>query len=116
MMDPLYNGPKMEARRSSGSTFVEAPRELELDDLDEEARVYGSRWVEVEADDGSVSVEEVPLLWNDLFDPQEGDWLMHGPEHGDIAGDTKSILKCLFNRPVHTHRPKYNHSGCRASK
>ena len=48
MMDPPYNGPKMEARRSSGSTFVEAPCDFEVDDLDEEARVYGTRWAKVQ--------------------------------------------------------------------
>ncbi len=96
MVDRPYTGPKMEARKSPGSYVVEVPRELEPEDLDEEARVYGSRWVEVEAADGGTSVEEVPLTWKDLFDPQEGDWLMHGPEHGDVTGDTKSSLKCLF--------------------
>ena len=96
MMDPPHTGPKMEARRSSGSTFVEAPRELELDDLDEEARVYGSRWVEVEAADGSVRFEEVPLRWKDLFDPQEGDWLVQGPEHNTTTGNVGTALRCLM--------------------
>ncbi len=86
----------MEARKSPGSHVVEVPRELEPEDLDEEARVYGSRWVEVETADGGTRVEEVPLFWKDLFDPQEGDWLMHGPEHADLTSDTKARLKCLF--------------------
>ncbi len=97
MMDPPYTGPKLEARRRSASTLVEAPRELELDELDEEARVYGSRWVEVEGKDGRVHVEEVPLTWKDLFDPQEGDRLMHSPEHGEILRHTGSILDCLYD-------------------
>ncbi len=97
MTDPPYTGPRIEARDSLDSYVVGVPRKPELDELgEEEATVYGSRWVEVEAADGSVRVEEVPLRWNDLFDPQEGDWLMHGPEHADLASDTKSLLKCLF--------------------
>ncbi|MCP3998856.1 MAG: hypothetical protein GY722_27860, partial [bacterium] len=47
MMDPPYTGPEMEARESSGGSVVEVPRELEPEDLDQDARVYGSRWVEV---------------------------------------------------------------------
>ncbi len=39
MMDPPYIGSEMEARKSSGSTVVEVPRELELEDQGEEARV-----------------------------------------------------------------------------
>ncbi len=96
MMDPPYTGPKLEARESSGSALVRVPREPELADPAEEGRVYGSRWVEIEAADGRIDFEEVPLTWKDLFDPREGDWLMHGPEHADIVGDTKSSLKCLF--------------------
>ncbi len=83
----------MEARRSSSSTLVEVPQELELA---EEARVYGTRRLEVEAADGSVSFEEVPLLWEDLFDPQEGDWLVQGPEHNATAGNVAAALRCLM--------------------
>lgn len=97
MTDRPYTGPKMEARSSPGRYVPQVLRELEVEDLDEEARVYGSRWIEVAGDDGSTSVEEVPLTWKDLFDPQEGDRLMHGPEHGEILRHTASILECLYD-------------------
>ncbi len=86
----------MEARRSSGSTVGEVPSELELEDLDE-TRVYGSRLVEVEDADGTTRFEEVPLTWNDLFDPQEGDRFMHSPDHSKILRRTGSILDCLYD-------------------
>ncbi|MCP4663501.1 MAG: hypothetical protein GY856_49580, partial [bacterium] len=73
------------------------PRELEVEDLDEQARVYGSRWVEVEDADGSISVEEVPLMWKDLFDPREGDRLMHSPEHGKTIRDIGARLDCFYD-------------------
>lgn len=44
MTDPPYTGPGMEARRTSPSSIVEVPREVEVD---EKARVYGSRWLSV---------------------------------------------------------------------
>ncbi len=97
MMDPPYTGSKMEARKSSDSTVVEVPRELELEDQGEEARVYGSRWVEVEDADGTTHGEEVPLTWNDLFDPQEGDRLMHSPEHGKTVRDVGARLDCFYD-------------------
>ncbi len=87
----------MEARRSSGRTTAEVPRELEPEDPGEEPRVYGSRWVEVEDAASTTHFEEVPLTWNDLFDPQEGDRLMHSPEHGEILRHTGSILDCLYD-------------------
>jgi hypothetical protein len=59
------------------------PREPEREDQGEEGRsYYGSRWVEALDKDGRTVVEEVPLSWEDLSDPQEGDRLMHSPEHG----------------------------------
>ncbi len=61
MADSPYTGPKMEARASPGRYVAEVPRELELEDLDREARVYGSRWVEVEAEGGASRFEQVPL-------------------------------------------------------
>jgi len=94
MMDPPYNGPKMEARRSSDSSVVEVPREL---DLDKGARVYGSRWVRVETAGGGARLQEVPLFWEDLFDPQEGDHVPHGKEHSDVISDTKGILEAFFD-------------------
>ncbi len=106
MMDPSYTGPKMEALKSPGSHVTRVPRELELDDLCEEAvlpeggkgdDIYGSRWVEVEGDDGTTSFEEVPLRWDDLFDPQEGDRLMHSPKHGKTVRDTGARLDCLYD-------------------
>ncbi len=43
MMDPA-TGPKMEALSGSGSTFIRVPRELDVESLGDEARVYGSRY------------------------------------------------------------------------
>ncbi len=60
------------------------------------ARVYGSRWVETEEEDGTVSVEEVPLTWDDLFDPQEGDRLMHSRTHGRTLRNIGATLDCLY--------------------
>jgi hypothetical protein len=51
VMDPSQTGAKIEARPAAGSYVVELPREPDPD-LDEEPRVYGSHWVEVESDDG----------------------------------------------------------------
>ncbi len=97
MMDPPYIGAKMEARRESSGRYVaDVPREIDLDTVDEKARVYGTRRLEVSAADGSVSFEEVPLLWDDLFDPQEGDWLVQGYEHGSTAGNVGAALRCLM--------------------
>jgi len=94
MMDPPCNGPKLEVRKSPGSTLVEMPRELKLD---EQGRVYGSRWVEVRDADGAARFEEVPLTWKDLFDPQEGDRLMHSPGHGKTLRDTGARLDCFYD-------------------
>ncbi len=96
MMDPPYAGAKMETLERSGSYVAPVPRELELEDLDEEARVYGSRWVEVESADGGTSFQEVPLTWQDLFDPQEGDHVPHGPIHAKVISETKESLIPFF--------------------
>ncbi|MCP4660869.1 MAG: Uma2 family endonuclease, partial [bacterium] len=85
------------ARRSPGRYVAEVPRELEVEDLDEQARVYGSRWVEVEDAEGASRFEEVPLTWKDLFDPQEGDRLVHSPEHGKTLRDTGARLDCFYD-------------------
>ncbi len=96
MMDPTHTGPKIEARGRPGNYVVEVPHELELEDLDGKARVYGSRFVEVEGKGGKTSVQEVPLTWEDLFDPQEGDRLMHSRRHGRTLRDTGAALDCLY--------------------
>ncbi len=96
MMDPSYTGAKMEARENTGSTVVEVPREPGAADLGEEPRVYGSRWVKVEGADGRLRFEEEPLTWEDLFDPREGDRLMHSPKHGKTLRDTAARLECLY--------------------
>ena len=83
----------MEARETSGSYAPRAPREVEID---KEAQVYGSRWVEVEAEDGRARWQEVPLLWEDLFDPQEGDHVPHGKEHSDVIHNMRGILQAFF--------------------
>ena len=44
---------------------------------------WGSRFVEVRTRNGPV-YREVPLTWEDLFDPQEGDLMVHGTLHGQI--------------------------------
>lgn len=93
MMDPPYTGPRMEARSGSGSSFAPVPRKLELD---KEARVYGSRWVRVESTAGAGSFQEVPLTWEDLFDPQEGDHVVHSTVHGKTIRDTATRLDGFF--------------------
>ena len=97
MTDPPYTGPKIEAQESLDSYVVGVPRGPELDDRGEEALLYGSRWVEVEDAEGAARFEEVPLRWNDLFDPQEGDRLVHSPEHGKTLRDTGARLDCLYD-------------------
>ena len=94
-MDPPETGPTMEARGIEESHVVELPREPDPD-LDEESRVYGSRWVEVESDDGRTSFREVPLTWEDLFDPQVGDHVPHGPIHNRVISETKESLVPFF--------------------
>ncbi len=92
MMDgPPYTGPKMEARRASGSAVAEVPREL-----DEDGFGYGSRWVEVETAGGGTRFQEVPLTREDLFDPQEGDHVVNSNAHGDTLSETKETLRCFF--------------------
>lgn len=91
MMDPPYTGPKMEARRTSATTVVTVPRDL---DLDKEARVYGSRWTRVESAEGAASFQEVPLTWADLFDPR--DHVPHGPIHAKVISETKESLVPFF--------------------
>ena len=75
MMDPPYSGSKMEARDPSGTGVARAPRELE------DPFRYGSRWVKVETPQGT-GWQEVPLNREDLFDPQEDDYVTHSIAHG----------------------------------
>ena len=86
----------MEARASPGRYVSNVPRELNREDFDKEARVYGSRWVKVEDEGGASRFEEVPLMWEDLFDPQEGDRLVHSAQHGKTLRDTGARLDCLY--------------------
>ena len=92
----------MEARRASESV-VEVPREVEVD---EKAHVYGSRWVEVETAEGGTRFEEVPLTWDDLFDPQEGDHVPHGDEHHTVISRSPYSPRhqALGNRPAFRSR------------
>ena len=83
----------MEAREAAGGYVADLPRER---DDDEANRVYGSRWVEVETADGGASFQEVPLTWEDLFDPQEGDHVPHGPIHARVISETKESLVPFF--------------------
>ncbi len=57
---------------------------------------YGSRWVEERAADGSVRWREVALAWEDLFDPQEGDVMVHGTLHGQIIRRVAEMLQHWF--------------------
>jgi Uma2 family endonuclease len=96
MVDPPYTGspavgPRMEARGASGGGYaLESPCEALLD----EETSYGSRWVE--RADGGVGIQEVPLTWEDLLDPQEDDHVPHGDEHDNVTSDAKGALKSLF--------------------
>ena len=96
MADPPYTGPKIEARASLGRYVADVPRELQVEDFDKEARVYGSRWVKVEDAGGGSRFEEVPLRWEDLFDPREGDRLVHSSQHGKTLRDIGARLDCLY--------------------
>ena len=89
MMDPPYTGPKMEARESEG--FVQAPRKIE------DPFRYGSRWVRVKTRKGS-ELREVPLTYEDLFDPQEGDYVPHTTVHGDLVTSSKEMIRQAFRR------------------
>ena len=54
MTDLPYTGAKIEARASPGRYVAEVPGELEIEDLDDEVRVYRSRWIEVEGEGGAL--------------------------------------------------------------
>jgi hypothetical protein len=107
MMDPTYTGspaagPKIEARGNLDSHVADShvapvPRELELEDQGKEGRGYGSRWALALDKDGRTIVEEVPLSWEDLFDPQEGDRLMHSPNHGQTLRNAGARFDCFFD-------------------
>lgn len=92
-MDPPYSGPKVEARQGSSGSYVRTPREIEVDP---KAQIYGSRWVVVEEPGKKPFCREVPLTWDDLFDPQDGDHVSHGSEHADLIFDIRGMLKALF--------------------
>jgi Uma2 family endonuclease len=89
MMDPPYTGPKMEARQSEDSAVVQVPREIE------DPFRYGSRWVRVKTRKGT-QLREVPLTLEDLFDPQEGDYVPHSTVHGDLVSATKERIRQAF--------------------
>jgi Uma2 family endonuclease len=79
----------MEVRESEG--FVQAPREIE------DPFRYGSRWVRVETRKGT-ELREVPLTLEDLFDPQEGDYVPHTTVHGDLVTSSKEMIRQAFRR------------------
>ena len=91
MMDPPYDGPKMEARDPEG-TYSRAPREIE------DPFRYGSRWVYVKTGKGKEELREVPLTLEDLFDPQEGDYVPHSTVHGDLVSASKEMIRQAFRR------------------
>jgi Uma2 family endonuclease len=90
MVDPPYTGPRMEARESEGSV-VQAPREIE------DPFRYGSRWVRVKSRKGT-ELREVPLTVEDLFDPQEGDYVPHTTVHGNLVTASKEMIRQAFRR------------------
>ncbi len=57
---------------------------------------FGSRWVEERTADGSVRWREVALAWEDLFDPREGDVMVHSTLHGRIIRRTAEMLEHWF--------------------
>ncbi len=57
---------------------------------------YGSRWVKVRGADGSMGWRQVALAWEDLFDPQEGDVMVHSTLHGRIIRRTAEMLEHWF--------------------
>lgn len=84
-MDPSYDGPKLEAREPEG-TYTRVPREIE------DPFRYGSRWVYVKTKKGT-ELREVPLTLEDLFDPQEGDYVPHSTVHGDLVSESKTLIR-----------------------
>lgn len=56
---------------------------------------YGSRFVEMETAEGN-DYREVPLTWEDLFDPQEGDVMVHGTLHARIIRRVGTMLDVFF--------------------
>jgi len=84
MVDPIHPGPRFEAR-STGDRVVAPTREVD-------PLRWGSRFVEVRTRNGPV-YREVPLTWEDLFDPQEGDLMVHGTLHGQIIRVVGTMLQ-----------------------
>jgi len=74
--------------RSAGSV----PRPV----ADAEAFRWGSRFVEVPNADGGTAFQEVPLRWEDLFDPQENDVMTHGTRHGILIREVAVMLQHWF--------------------
>ncbi len=64
--------------------------------LDKKARVYGSRWVRRDTPDGGKTLEEVPLTWDDLFDPHEGDHVINSTVHGQTLSNLATQLESVF--------------------
>lgn len=90
-MDPIYSGPKMEARSTSGGGQLSPA----IERLVEDPFFYGHRWVEVEDERGKRR-EQVPLTREDLLDPQEGDYVSNHSWHGEITAMLATILRALF--------------------
>lgn len=65
------------------TTTVEVPKTLLGADQSDSADPfrYGWRYVQRRADDGSVSVEQLPLSLEDVLHPQEGDQVTHSDAH-----------------------------------
>ncbi len=57
---------------------------------------WGSRWIRQRGADGNVRWREVPLTWEDLLDPQEGDVMVHGTLHGQIICNLAVLLRHWF--------------------
>lgn len=90
-MDPIYSGPKMEARQGAGGAT--APR---LDpNLVKDPFFYGYRWVRV-TEAGRTFSKQVPLTRGDLLDPQEDDKVSNRSWHDLITARIGEILRTLF--------------------
>ncbi len=84
-MDPVYSGPEIKARSTSGGA---GHRLLDVEArLQEDPFFYGWRWV---------GDEQVPLTEDDLLDPQEGDYVSEHTSHQWVVRKLCEILEELF--------------------
>jgi Uma2 family endonuclease len=84
-MDSVYNGPKIEARTTTGGARVTLPDTARR--LVEDPFFYGYRWV---------GDEQVPLTEEDLLDPQENDYVSEHTWHHWVVRKLCEILEELF--------------------